>query len=214
MGTVSEFTRVTGLPLDTTPLLRQLVDSRDVHKLAFAIFRQDQERGVYGKHLLYADLGDDRPSISSEQRAQLRDRACIAMLLGDADQKPLMVEAGALEMLGAILRAIRTKQIGADHPLARLDLTTARAVAELAISGALNYGSGYPLRPPRPLNLAPIPAPAPRSEHVAPDETTGTRDLPAEETKPADTSAGDQKDPGDETPANDEKQEEVTGAGV
>jgi hypothetical protein len=143
---------VTSIPVTTYPwralmpmVAEHLLAAIDMVPLAFAIFQQDQfEKRVDCDVHFYPVPGAARV-ISDFQRTEYLRRAQTAMTLGDQVKRELMVDMAAMAILRGIVRGATNGSITADNPLAKLDLTTAKAIAKLAVDGALSYAAGNPL---------------------------------------------------------------------
>jgi hypothetical protein len=186
--------------LPVSDLAQQLMASIDIMPLAFALFQQDQfERRIDRELQFYPAAGVK--VITPEQRNALVDRAVIAMTLGEADKRALMDDMAAMAILRGVMRGVANGTIEKDSPLARFDLTTAKAVSKLAVQGALAYAARHPLGYATRSAAIPIGATVGagianhNQESVMPEdqEQTGSA-APPEETKPEEQKPSDQGD--------------------
>lgn len=124
----------------------QLMGTLEIMPLAFAIFRQEQFEKRIDRALEFYPV-PGKWVIEPEERTKIIDRAFIAMNLGDPAKRDAMLNAGAMAILRVILRKINAGEIDKASPLAKLDLSTARLLATLAVDAALDSLAGNPMRP-------------------------------------------------------------------
>lgn len=179
---------------------QHLIGARDIMPLAFAVFQQDQFEKRIDPDLVFYP-GGGRYEITPEQRIAILDRAAVAMTLGDPLKRDLMVDYGALAILRGGMRGLADGTIPNTSPLARLDLTTARVIAEFAITAALAFAAGHPADVAK--QLGGNHATANREDNNMAENDDPTTDAPVEEQKTDEPKPVDQGDGGGNAPAQE-----------
>jgi hypothetical protein len=113
-------------------IVQQLRASHAACCLAPAIFEADQQL-----HRIPADLLFDE--LRAELADRILDRAGIAVNLGDPVKRDVTNERAAVAILRHVAAGVASGALDQDSPLARLDLATVRAIAKVAVAGALDY---------------------------------------------------------------------------
>lgn len=123
--------------LQQSPIARQLLLSLAARDVSTALHEADR---FVGQASIDVVVG----SLTPQQLEGLRDRSSVAISLGDQVKRDVAGEKAALAILRGVDRGIRDGSILEHSQLAKLDLSTARFLAKLALSGGLDYLAGRP----------------------------------------------------------------------
>lgn len=121
--------------MQQSPLTSDLLASLAVRDIALAVHEAD-------RFVDQADAGVPFESLPPAAVDQVIDRSAIAMHLGDPVKRAVTDERAALTILRGINAGIRTGVIPDTSPLCRIDISSARQLAKLAMHGGLEYLAG------------------------------------------------------------------------
>lgn len=122
-------------PMVARSLQRDLLASIAAGELATIL--HDADRAL-GRPTADVDF-DDLPAAAADK---VRDRAAIAIGLGDVIKRRVVDEKAALALLLKVGACVRDGSIPRDSPLAAIDMSAARVLAKFAVSAALDALAG------------------------------------------------------------------------
>lgn len=132
-STATNVVSITDRPFSA--LSKQLLESREAYDLAPFLYAADQRLGR-------APLAFPYDYLTFAQREAYVTRAAIAVRLGDPVKAIAVAEHAALGMVQDITTRLRTQDLGADAPEARVDLIQWRRLAKVALQRGLDYLAG------------------------------------------------------------------------
>lgn len=124
--------------------VRRLQQSSLTRQMLLSLAARDVAMSLHESDRFVGQAAIDVPfeQAAPEYVDKLTGRAAVALSLGDRLKRDVADEFAALAVLRGVDRGIRNGSIPASSPLARIDLTTARQLAKLALAGGLDFLAG------------------------------------------------------------------------